>query len=199
MNNVTLVGLSLEHISLITFSHSKYSGIGPWNWKLPHLWMLMLHLAPGRGDVLLPISRGEWHVCVVGIVAFLIRSPVQSAPMAWWNDVQSQWFASNFSDKMMKIAILGWATIQKKNRQCANADCRQVFLAWSPGKPAFYMSIMQKIMLMFGHNKKALVAGRSIELTRWATLAKCTGKKHGVKDGVKHGTTKIKQVCVEVS
>lgn len=31
----------------------------------------------------------------------------------------------------------------------------KVFVAWSPGKPAFYMRIMQKIMLMFGHNKKA--------------------------------------------
>ena len=32
---------------------------------------------------------------------------------------------------------------------------RQVFLAWWPGRPVFWMKIMEKIMLMFGHNKKA--------------------------------------------
>lgn len=31
----------------------------------------------------------------------------------------------------------------------------KVFLAWWPGRPVFWMKIMEKIMLMFGHNKKA--------------------------------------------
>ena len=39
----------------------------------------------------------------------------------------------------------------------------EVFLAWWPGKPTFYMRIMPKIMLVFGHNKKAAeVVGRSV-------------------------------------
>ena len=61
------------------------------------------------------------------------------------------WSASNFSDKTIQIPIAGFK--HQKKRQCSG--CWQVFVAWSPGKPAFYMRIMQKIMLMFGHNKKA--------------------------------------------
>lgn len=64
------------------------------------------------------------------------------------------------SDQKDIDAFHGQEVVASLNMACnmlrsQDKNVVKVFLAWWPGKPTFYMRIMPKIMLVFGHNKKA--------------------------------------------